>query len=441
MNIGILYDNISGNTGDVAIGLSLRKMMQNINVDFDELVPGNYNPLLYDSIVIGGGHLLREGQDFFYDKFKVKGKNILNSMGVVGFPKDLDYLNEYKYLSFRSSGDKEKAYYLKKESNIVPCTTMLLDDIKCDTIKLKDNCIGIHLIPDLFNAEDEQLFLSWVSALPYTIYFIPITHYNHDYTYMGKLCSKLDNAFMLPIMKPLEIFTLIGKLKYFISCSLHGSIFSYIHNVPFILMNQEKSKYFLEDRNLEKNLFNNLSDIINLSDKLLNNPSDYSSLILKDKNTLSEHVMKIEDCIGKNYISVSKDTANKKSGNESGINFQINSLQTAVIVLQSKFNEISCKLDKTQTKLKEYEVNIDKFQIKLEESQSKILQLTSENNNLIDQINYVNNSLYAEQQKNVILEDEKNKILQSRSWKLCKLIYNFLKPFRNMKNIFEIKRN
>ena len=42
--IGILYDNISGNIGDLAIGISVRKILREIGVEFEELVPGRFNP-------------------------------------------------------------------------------------------------------------------------------------------------------------------------------------------------------------------------------------------------------------------------------------------------------------------------------------------------------------------------------------------------------------
>lgn len=433
-NVGILYDNISGNTGDVAIGLSLRKIMRSLNLDFDELIPGNYNPLLYDSIIIGGGHLLRENQDFFYDKFKIRGKNILNSMGIVGFPKDLEYLDEYKYVSFRSTGDKNKINYLKKQSNVVPCTTMLLDDLKSDVIKLDDNSIGIHLIPNFLSVEEEHLLINWLSSLPYTIYFIPITHYNYDYNYMDKICSQLNNAYMLPIMKPLEIFTLIGKIHYFISCSLHGSIFSYIHNVPFILMDQEKSRFFLEDRHLEKYLFNSVSDIINLSEAILNKPIDYSSLITKDKHTLSEHVKNIKNCVGANTISINKNSADEKLDILCQTNYQIHMLQTEITVLKSK-------LDKTQFKSNEIQTNLNEEHSKLKEAQFKIDQLTTRNNSLTTQINCLNNNLMVEHNKNSILEAEKNKILQSKGWKLLKFIYKFENLFPNFQKHYKTKRD
>jgi len=49
--VGILYDNISGNTGDVAIGLSVKKILRGMEVDFDELIPGNFNPNDYETII------------------------------------------------------------------------------------------------------------------------------------------------------------------------------------------------------------------------------------------------------------------------------------------------------------------------------------------------------------------------------------------------------
>ena len=47
--VGILYDNISGNPGDVAIGLSVKKILRGMEVDFDELIPGNFNPNDYET--------------------------------------------------------------------------------------------------------------------------------------------------------------------------------------------------------------------------------------------------------------------------------------------------------------------------------------------------------------------------------------------------------
>jgi hypothetical protein len=35
-----IYDSISGNIGDSAIGLSIEKILRELGLEFDELVPG-----------------------------------------------------------------------------------------------------------------------------------------------------------------------------------------------------------------------------------------------------------------------------------------------------------------------------------------------------------------------------------------------------------------
>jgi hypothetical protein len=287
---GILYDNISGNTGDVAIGLSLKKILQQLHVEFDELIPGNFNPLDYDTIIIGGGYLLRQSPDFFYDKFRVPGNHVLNAMGIYGEPKDLDYLKSYKYITVRSNGDKKKLSYLDKDIHVIPCTTMLLEDIPDLPYTFRKPCIGIHIFP-FFSKDEEDQFIRWVSSLPFTVYFVPITHYNRDIQYMRYLKDKIPNSEVLPILKAQEIFTICGKFDFFISYSLHGAIFSYVHNVPFILFDTaDKMQFFLEDRNLEYLLAKDFSDLERIFHLILDSPPDFSKKILDDKETLMLHI-------------------------------------------------------------------------------------------------------------------------------------------------------
>ncbi|WP_026884444.1 polysaccharide pyruvyl transferase family protein [Clostridium akagii] len=426
-NIGILYDNISGNTGDVAIGLSLRKIMKDLNVDFDELVPGNFNPELYDSIIIGGGHLIRKDHDFYYDKFKVRGHNILNSMGIVDSPTDLEYLNDYKYLSFRSSGDKKKAAYIKKESFVVPCTTMLLEDLNECPVKIEGASIGIHLIPKFFSEEEENLFINWISSLSYNVYFIPITHYNNDYEYMYSLSKRIRNASLLPIMTPMEIFTIIGKLKYIITCSLHGSIFSYIHNVPFILMDQDKSRCFLEDRGLERYLFNSLEDVIRLSEEMLGNKLDYSNLIIKDKNTLSTHVKNIEENIPKSNTSIA---SNKNISDQSlQTNHQINFLQAQIGDLHLKNQDLVEEVVSLNEGLQNKQNKINDLEKQVDNSKNEIYDLHNKSDNFENKISCLQDEIMN-------LRSELKSIYKSRGWKMLLILYKskdsilrFLKRF------------
>ena len=289
--VGILYDNISGNTGDVAIGISVRKILDDLDVRYDELVPGNFDPREYELIIVGGGHILRPGPDFFYDKFKIAGPHILNAAGILGNPDDLAYLNDYRYVTVRSTRDREKLEQAGIRAEVVPCTTMLLEDaeeLPCDT---RGPALGIHLLPGMFESETERMFVEWASALPYRKYFIPITHYNRDYLYLDRICSLVDNSETVPLLSPREISAFIGKMDYFIGCSLHGGIFSYRHNVPFILFDyDEKMRSFMEDRGLERYLFRDAGELIKAFSLMESEKPDYSGKIESDLEVLSRHL-------------------------------------------------------------------------------------------------------------------------------------------------------
>src|SRR5215216_3056672 len=92
--IGLLWDSVSNNTGDQAIGLVLQKFFEERAFDFEVLNPFSYEPDQYSAIVVGGGELIRELGDPFYDCFRVRGNHILNSVGTYK-PDHLDYLNDY----------------------------------------------------------------------------------------------------------------------------------------------------------------------------------------------------------------------------------------------------------------------------------------------------------------------------------------------------------
>jgi FMN phosphatase YigB (HAD superfamily) len=320
--VGILYDNISGNTGDVAIGLSLRKILRNLGVGFDELVPGNFNPLEYETIIIGGGHLLRTSPDFYYDKFRVPGNHILNAMGILGEPQDLDYLENYRYISVRSSGDKKKLAYLNKEVQVIPCTSMLLEDIPDFVYPLKKPCIGIHILPMFSSPDEEKEFVAWASSLPFTLYFLPITHYNRDINFMRKLADQIPNAELLPILKADEIFTIIGRFDYFISCSLHGAIFAYVHNVPVIVLDYiDKMHFFMEDRDLDSYLFKNVHNLKNVFTRLLEEKPDYTESLRKDKAKLEDYIHYL-----KTVLPTGERETDENSDNSIQLNHQIHFL-------------------------------------------------------------------------------------------------------------------
>jgi hypothetical protein len=150
----------------------------------------------------------------------------------------------------------------------------------------------------MLKIKEEKAFIKWASSLPYTIYFIPITHYNNDDAYMKMLSSGIRNSVMLPRLGPLEIFTLIGRLDYLISCSLHGAIYSYTHNTPFILWDyNDKMRFFMEDRGLRQYLFKDYAGMKDAFNLLCQENPDYSILYSRDLKVLHKHVERLKELL------------------------------------------------------------------------------------------------------------------------------------------------
>ena len=301
--IGLLYDNWSGNTGDLAIGISLKLLMDEFNFPYEEIQTTTFNQNKYSIVIIGGGLLIRTKLDIQYDIYRVNGRHILNSMGIHQHPLDLNYLNNYEYVTVRSQGDKEKIRYLKIPVHVVPCTTLLLKDLTNFPIQPLSPSLCIHLLPGTF-AKNKNEFIEWANSLPYHIYFLPITHYCNDISYMESLQTKISNAVCYPKMSPMEIFTLLGKFNLVISCSLHGAIFAYAHNIPFLLFNpvhDRKMEFFMKDHNLESHLFTDFNSLRQSFELLIRSPPDYTDLIKKDFMTLDEHKSRMRKILEKIY--------------------------------------------------------------------------------------------------------------------------------------------
>ncbi|MEO5581734.1 MAG: polysaccharide pyruvyl transferase family protein [Saprospiraceae bacterium] len=247
----------------------------------------------FETIIIGGGLLLRESPfDPQYQRFRIKGNHILNAMGILGAPEDLDFLSEYKYVSVRSHGDRTKIAEIKNVF-VVPCTSMLLEDNPGFHFKFRRPSIGFHLFPEFLSDQDLSIFISWCKGkikMGYELFLIPITIYRNDFEQFKTIANRIgEGCVLMPNLDPLDVFTFIGKLTYMISFSLHGAIFAYTHNVQFLLANlSEKTHYFLEDRGLVDYGFKTIAEMMTLFDQA---PSmDFSGLIANDLNRLNEHI-------------------------------------------------------------------------------------------------------------------------------------------------------
>lgn len=300
--VGLLYDSISRNTGDCAIGISLHQTMAALGLEsFDEPVrPAGARPA--EGLIIGGGELIRPTGDEFYDAFRPRGRHILNGVGVWPSSDDLSYLNEYAYVSVRTRADADVLTRAGvPDIEVIPClTTMLRSDASSsDEVSRRlppddgTPLIGIHIVPHTMTVCPE--IADVVNSLEGRKLLIPFTHYNQDRSFMGAL--GIRDAVLLDEMSPLELHSLIGQLDLLIASSLHASIFAYSQNVPFVSARQPKVLDYFTDRGLEAFVFSDARDL----DRALTAASsnlDFSALVAADRAALEPAIERWAEILG-----------------------------------------------------------------------------------------------------------------------------------------------
>ena len=309
--VGLLYDSVSNNTGDIAIGIALKQALSEYKFDIDILNPFDYNPSIYSTIIVGGGQLLRDPGDKFYDNFRAKGSFILNSVGISG-TKAFGYLKDYQYLSARSTYESRIIENsINKKVLTVPCTTTILAskkyEIKNLNLKPGEKVVGIHVIPDaLIKCPD---LIEIINKIPHKKVFIPFTHYNYDQSFMTHMPFDKSNSIILDKLSPLELHSVISQMNYVIVSSLHASIFAYSQNVPFISLYQKKVYDYFKDRGLENYVYKNQQELVKLIEKIESNPPDMQGIIKKDKKAVEKTISKFAQIVNSAHI----ETNNLKS--------------------------------------------------------------------------------------------------------------------------------
>ncbi len=256
--IGLLYDSVNNNTGDIAIGIALSDYLKKKRIPHKIVDPFSFSPDDYEFLIIGGGFLLRDEGDSFYDRFRVPGRHVLMSMGTAT-SENLSYLEDYRKVTVRSSADKTRllANTSGLEVEIVPCITLTLQ--KANVLPADTNgMIGIHFVADTLTSCDG--FDDILNSLPQTKAVLPFTFYNKDSDLMRRTNLVGDYIF-LDEYDPRTIFGLIGNMSAVIVSSLHATIFAYANGIPFLTMHQEKVQEFLDDRDLGHLSFKNSEEL------------------------------------------------------------------------------------------------------------------------------------------------------------------------------------
>lgn len=280
--IGLLWDSVSNNTGDKAIGIVLQRALHAAEIPFRILDP--FRPDVEDvsTVIVGGGAIIRPRNHPFYEAFRVPGKQILNTPGVAEGSQDLEYLQDYRFVSVRSQYDHQ---LINGIGTVAPCLSMLYKNYLPDgqpPFEIPSGAIGIHV--SYAFAEEAVLLAQRLRKLNIgPIVWIPITHYVNDRALMRVLARHVPNSIVLPEMNPDDTFRAIGQLRALVSCSLHGAIFAYTQNIPFLLFKHPaKMQAFMVDRNLAAYLFGSADEITSKLPEFIENPPGFTVQLSND---------------------------------------------------------------------------------------------------------------------------------------------------------------
>lgn len=293
-SVGLLYDSLSRNTGDIAIGLALQQVLATRGIATEVVNPFHVGPEDPRPLVVGGGELIRPVGDDFYDSFRPRGQHVLNAAGVWPNADDLDYLSDYAFVSARSQAEVAVLEKYVDDVHLVPCLTTLLESepYPIDGLEAGEPVVGIHVVPHTVMMCPD--LVSVIDDLPYKKVFIPFTHYNFDRDFMARLKFDMSNAILLDELKPLELHSVMGQMKFNVVSSLHASIFSYSHNVPFATVQQVKVRDYFTDRGLQGQVFASSTDLRNILETYEAHAPDYTALLDSDRQALTKVIDAIE---------------------------------------------------------------------------------------------------------------------------------------------------
>ena len=405
-DIGLLLDTVNDNTGDKAIRIVMEDFFEDYGFDYEVLNPLGFKDTDYRIIVVGGGHLIRDKGDPFYDIFRVKGRHILNTVGITTM-QDIEYLNEYAYVSVRSTGDLDRIQSIVKNAHVVPCVSMRIRGEPADVLVDKET-IGFH-----FNT------LSFVSSLrcydyinklsKYRKMFIPFTHYNNDAETMSKIMSKIPDSESVGYQDPRKLFHIIGQLGIFVCSSLHAAMFAYANNVPFIVFpSAPKIEEFMRDRGLERWIFRNSEELFAKLKLIMEERPDYTKLIEEDRRALDKHFERLKAIL---EAIPTKQSGAQRLEKPSPATFQPAFLKSFLDQKHSIISHHESIIQNLDTRIKEME-----SQIQLKDSQIGKLEATVKG--LEDQIQLKDSQIGK-------LEATVKEVEESLGWRLIRRYRRF----------------
>ncbi|MBI2837740.1 MAG: polysaccharide pyruvyl transferase family protein [Acidobacteria bacterium] len=264
---GFLWDSLSNNTGDQAVGLTLMRLARRAGMQGLEPVSiGESLAERYELLVIGGGELLHPPGHPFYDLFRVPGEHVLNTVGTYG-EVEASYLSSYRLITVRSAADRDNLRGLAREARVAPCLSVLFGEIAEDRpVMMGQDPLLLHLHAGVFLPGTASALVSLLRRLEPPVAMLPFTHHNCDGALQAVLAAAAGLPAPLEVAGPDQAFAAIRRARAVIVTSLHAAIFAYVAGVPFLAMPYSpKVRHFLAERGLERRL---LPDIQRLPEKL-----------------------------------------------------------------------------------------------------------------------------------------------------------------------------
>lgn len=286
-SINMLYDSVSNNIGDIAIGVANKFLLSKRNLQVI-----NQNPLeKLDSrtTIVGGGELLRISGDPFYDNFRLEGCHVLNASGVNYNSDRLQYLQGYSWVSARTNREAEILSKFTSNVRVVPCsTTVWVDSLtsKSRKIRAETDTLGIHLVPHSYRTIENLRQI--ISNIPGKKIFFSFTPYNGDMQFMRALFGESRNVEFKTFSSPEDAVRFIGSCRAVITTSLHASIFAYSQKIPFISIAQTKVSDYFSDRKMSDRIVGNDAELSQGIEHLLADFSVPSASVDLDIKTVNE---------------------------------------------------------------------------------------------------------------------------------------------------------
>lgn len=307
---GLLYDSVSPNTGDWAIGIAVAQELSRHGVVRSEVLSPFAPPDAHERlVVVGGGDLIRPVGDPFYDRFRLAGPAVLNAAGVWPDADELEYLKDYRLVSARTSAEVDHLRSVVPDAELVPDTALTMESEHYDIAGLPTDepVVGIHVVPHTLQLCPE--LVQTVDAIDHPKVFIPFTHYNYDDSFMRALPFDRSRAIDLPRLSPLQLHSVIGQMSYVVVSSLHATFFAYAQNVPFVTADQRKVRDFLADRDLTEWIFSDDRSLRDALERVAEEPPRLAARVAEDRAAVHGAFARVAAFAGEDVSERAADVA------------------------------------------------------------------------------------------------------------------------------------